>query len=95
MKFYVEIKRRSLIKVNNMISAHQMGVPVRARVPDCVSMWVGVRESINYKCLVKIRDFVVAFYAMPSSLCSFVCTDIWKTDDVTVVESQADVCPGR
>jgi len=79
--------------MNNMMLAHQVGVPARARVPACPYVC-----SCTYQLQQrpsKVLDFVVAFYAMPSSLCSFVCAKIGKSDDVSVVESQADVCPCR
>ena len=45
MKFYVKIKHRSLTKLNTIISAYRVGVPVRARVPACVYMCA--RASIH------------------------------------------------
>ena len=76
-----------------MIKKHYFGSS-SVRVPACV--YVYARASINYyKRPSEVLDFVVAFHAMPSSLCSFVCTEIDIFGDVSVVESQADVCPGR
>ena len=89
MNFYVKIKHRSLIKIKTKI------VPLNTCARTCLCICVC---SCKYKLLQRpsnILDFFVAFYAMPSLLCSFLCIEIHKSDDVSVDVRQADVCPGR